>query len=103
MKTFWCLTQSPKPSKKGAMVLPSPWRKFVWLELHHLKRHQPEMAEIGLMKQLGVTKRYHSEEEEDVGEHLLSGVWNSEVQVGDLLLGKSRRRQKQLSKCCKPP
>src|ERR1041385_8135380 len=53
------------------MVLPSPWQKFVWPELHHLKRHQPERAEIGLMKQLGAMKRFHSEKE-NVDEHLLS-------------------------------
>ena len=34
------------------MVPRSPWRKFVWPELHHLKRHRLEMAGIGLMKPL---------------------------------------------------
>jgi hypothetical protein len=55
------------------MVLPSPWQKFVWPELHHLRRHRPERAEIGLMKQLGAMKRFHSEKE-NVDEHLLSDV-----------------------------
>src|SRR4051812_23534915 len=98
MKTFWCLIRSQKPNKKGAMVLLSPWQKFVWLELHHLGRRRPKMVEIGLMKQLGTMKGYHSEE--NVGEHLLSGVWNSEVQADGLSLGRSRRQQ---SECCKPP
>jgi hypothetical protein len=63
------------------------------------------MGEIGLMKQLGTMKKYHSEGEDvfQVGEHLLSGVWSSEAQVGSPLLGKNKRRQKQRNKCYKPP
>ena len=73
MKTSWRPTRSRKLSKRGAMAPPSPWQKSVWPELHHLRRHQPEMAEIGLMKQLGAMKRFHSEKE-NVDEHLLSDV-----------------------------
>src|SRR3954462_8700066 len=96
MRTFCCLIQSWRLSRRDVVAPQSLWLKFVWLELHLLRRRLIEVVEIGTMSQLGTMKKYNSEEG-DVSEYLPSGVWNSEVQVGNLLLGKNKRRQKQRS------
>jgi len=94
MKTLWYPTRSQKLSRKGAAALPSLWRRFAWQELHHLSRHQLEMAKIGPTRQLGMTKRCHTEEEEVVGEYPLSGVYSLEKEAGNLSPGKSKKQQK---------
>jgi hypothetical protein len=96
MRTLCCRVQSRRPSRKEVVAPQSLWLKFVWLELHLLRRRHKGAVEIGTMKK-------HNSEEGDVSEYLPSGVWNSGVQVGNLLLGKNKRRQKQRSRCCKPP
>jgi len=63
------------------------------------------MVQIGLMRQLGIMRKYHSEEEDvfQDGVYLLSGVWSMEAQVGSPLLGKNKRWWMQWNKCYKSP
>jgi hypothetical protein len=48
-------------------------------------------------------KKCHSEEGKDGEEYPPSDVYSSGREVGNLLLGKSKKRRRQQNSCCKLP
>jgi len=93
----------PEAEQEGSSGSPSRWQRSVWQVPHHLRRHQLETAKLGPTRQLGTTRRCHLLEEEDGEGFLPSDVCSSGREVGNLLLGKSKKRPRQQNSCCKLP